>query len=151
MGLMERRVLGRTGLTVPAVGMGTWRTFDVQEAAAEAELWALVDEALRAGANLSDSSPMYGEAERVLAAALTGRRNEAIVATKGLGFDAGEGRMQARRALDWFGGRIDLYQIHNLMAWRAHLEMLERPRDDGSWWPSAPPTGTHLRSTSSPS
>lgn len=142
---MERRVLGRTGLTVPAVGMGTWRTFDVQEAAAEGEVRALVDEALRAGANLFDSSPMYGEAERVLAAALTGRRDEAIVATKVWASTPEEGGMQARRALDWFGGRIDLYQIHNLKAWRAHLEMLERLRDDGvvgaigatHWDPSA--------------
>jgi aryl-alcohol dehydrogenase-like predicted oxidoreductase len=32
---MERRSFGRTGTLVPAIGMGTWRTFDVRGAAAE--------------------------------------------------------------------------------------------------------------------
>ena len=41
-----------------------------------------VTEALEVGANLFDSSPMYGPAERLLGAALDGRRDEAIVATK---------------------------------------------------------------------
>ncbi len=128
---MERRLLGQTGLTVPAVGMGTWRTFDVGSAAAEGAVRARVDEALRAAANMFDSSPMYGEAERVLASALEGRRDEAIVATKVWASTADEGWMQARRALDWFSGRIDLYQIHNLVTWREHLTTLERLRDDG--------------------
>jgi aryl-alcohol dehydrogenase-like predicted oxidoreductase len=142
---MERRVLGRTGLTVPAVGMGTWRTFDVHEDGAEAAVRALVDEALQAGTNVFDSSPMYGEAERVLAAALAGRRDESIVATKVWASTAQEGAMQAQRALDRFGGRVDLYQVHNLVAWRSHLATLERLRDDGvigaigatHWNPSA--------------
>ncbi|MBV8900249.1 MAG: aldo/keto reductase [Verrucomicrobia bacterium] len=43
---------------------------------------AVVDHALAAGANFFDSSPMYGEAERVLGQALQGRRETAIVATK---------------------------------------------------------------------
>ena len=34
--MIERRAFGRSGLTVPAVGMGTWQTFDVSGAAAEA-------------------------------------------------------------------------------------------------------------------
>ncbi len=129
---MERRALGRTGLVVPAVGMGTWQTFDALDAAAEAAARGRVDEALRAGANFFDSSPMYGEAERVLASALAGRRDEAIVATKVWTSTPEEGGIQARRALDWFGGRIDLYQIHNLVAWREHLTTLETLRDAGA-------------------
>jgi aryl-alcohol dehydrogenase-like predicted oxidoreductase len=79
---MEVREPGNSGMRVPAVGMGTWRTFDVRGARAEAGPRAAVDAALEAGANFFDSSPMSGEAERVLGAALEGRRGRALIATK---------------------------------------------------------------------
>ena len=127
---MDQRSLGG-GLRVPAVGMGTWRTLDVRGAAPEAARAAVVDAALRAGANLFDSSPMYGESERVLGAALAGRRDEAIVATKVWASSAAEGREQVERALAVFGGRVDVYQVHNLLAWQEHLPYLEELRDRG--------------------
>ena len=72
---IEERALGETsGLTVPAVGMGTWQTLDVRGAEAEREAHAIVREALDAGARFVDSSPMYGRAERVLSAAVGSRR-----------------------------------------------------------------------------
>ena len=64
---MELRELGRSGMRVPVVGMGTWQTFDVRGEAEEAERGAIVDAALGAGTTLFDTSPMYGESERVLA------------------------------------------------------------------------------------
>jgi hypothetical protein len=36
-----------------------------------------------------------------------------------------QGAAQLARAVDWDGGRVDLMQIHNLVAWPAHLPMLE--------------------------
>lgn len=128
---MEQRILGKSGLQVPAVGMGTWRTFDVTGAAQERNARAIVDAALDAGANFFDSSPMYGQAERVLGLALDDRRDRALVASKIWTPSAAEADAQAQRALSYFGGRIDLYQIHNLVAWREHLLTLERLRDAG--------------------
>jgi aryl-alcohol dehydrogenase-like predicted oxidoreductase len=122
---MERRGLGSSGLFVPVIGMGTWRTFDVKGATAEANAQAVVDHAFAAGADLFDSSPMYGEAERVLGAALKGRRDKAMVATKVWARTLTEGRQQIDRALKFFGGRVELYQIHNLVNWREHLVELE--------------------------
>ncbi|HZS77713.1 MAG TPA: aldo/keto reductase [Ktedonobacteraceae bacterium] len=128
---MEHRTLGKSGLEVPVVGMGTWKTFDVRGKAAETNARVIVDTALHAGANFLDSSPMYGEAERVLGQTLQGRREQAIVATKVWTPSNREGQEQARRALQFFGGYIDLYQVHNLVNWREHLAMLERLRDEG--------------------
>ena len=128
---MEFRTLGQTGLQVPAVGMGTWQTFDVRGQAAEANARATVDAALEAGANFLDSSPMYGEAERVLGLALRDRREEALVATKVWASTLAEGRTQVESALRFFGGHVDLYQVHNLLAWRDQLSLLEEMRDAG--------------------
>jgi aryl-alcohol dehydrogenase-like predicted oxidoreductase len=106
---MEERKLGTSGLTVPAVGMGTWRTFDVRGRRAEENARAVVDTALERGARFFDSSPMYGRAEEVLGTALEGRRDRALVATKVWAGTVEEGRAQVGRALRFFGGRVDLY------------------------------------------
>jgi len=130
---IDARPLGRTsGLTVPAVGMGTWQTLDVRGAEAERRAHEIVAEALGAGARFVDSSPMYGEAERVLGEALAGRRDDAIVATKVWTPDDAEAERQVQRALGWYGGRVDLYQVHNLVGWRKRLTLLERERDRGT-------------------
>lgn len=128
---MEIRTLGQSGLRVPVVGMGTWQTFDVRGEAAEANARAIVDAALDAGANFFDSSPMYGEAERVLGQTLAGRRDKAMIATKVWTSSVERGREQIAAAFRFFGGHIDFYQIHNLLAWRDHLPVLEKLRDEG--------------------
>jgi aryl-alcohol dehydrogenase-like predicted oxidoreductase len=128
---MERRPLGADGPRVPVVGLGTWQTLDVRGAAEEAAAHSVVAAALDAGSTLLDTSPMYGEAERVLADGLGARRDEAFVADKIWTPDARTGEAQARAALDWYGGRVDLYQVHNLVNTRAHLDLLDRLRGEG--------------------
>jgi aryl-alcohol dehydrogenase-like predicted oxidoreductase len=125
---METRNLA--GDEVPVVGMGTWRTLDVR-GPGEANAHAVVRAGLEAGIRVYDTSPMYGEAERVLAEALGERRREAYVATKIWTPDPAEGERQAAAALAWYGGYVDLYQVHNLVNTRAHLALLERLRDEG--------------------
>jgi aryl-alcohol dehydrogenase-like predicted oxidoreductase len=127
---VERRHFGAAGFDVPVVGMGTWQTFDVAADRLAAPR-AVLAEALAGGASFFDSSPMYGRAESVLADALGGHRAQALVATKIWTSSAEEGRHQAARALQWFGGRVDLYQVHNLVSWRDHLMMLEELKSQG--------------------
>ena len=128
---MESRPLGRTGISVPVVGLGTWRTFDVRDPDGQARARAVVDVALDAGSRLMDSSPMYGAAEGVLGRALDGRREAALVATKVWTDDDADAERQISFARLAFGDRIDLYQVHNLVAWPRRLDQLERLRDSG--------------------
>jgi aryl-alcohol dehydrogenase-like predicted oxidoreductase len=127
---MERRALGRTGVELPVVGLGTWVTLDLpdseQDVAGE-----VVEAAFEAGATLVDSSPMYGRAERVLGRTLARRREEAFIATKIWTSSIREGRAQLAAQLRYFGGRVDLEQVHNLVAWREHLDWLELEHEAG--------------------
>ncbi len=127
---MERRRLGRTGWEVPVVGLGTWQTFDVarsQERAAR----EVLNTVWEAGTRLFDSSPMYGRAEAVLGRALGDHRPEAVVATKIWTNSRREAASQLAAQLEFFGGHVELEQIHNLVGWRDHLGWLEEERDAG--------------------
>ena len=122
---MEERKLGKTALRVPVIGMGTWQTFDTG-----ADRSSIVEEALRVGISLFDSSPMYGRAEETLAGALDGRRGQAIIASKIWTGSASDGRAQADHALRLFG-RVEIYQVHNLVAWETQLRTLEQLKGEG--------------------
>jgi len=122
---MERRRLGQSELTVPVIGMGTWRTFDTDE-----DRRPVVSAAIESGIDLFDSSPMYGRAEATLARALEGMRERVQVATKIWTASAEEGRSQADHALRLFGW-VDVYQVHNLVNVPAQLAMLERFKNEG--------------------
>jgi aryl-alcohol dehydrogenase-like predicted oxidoreductase len=117
---MEDRRLG------PVIGLGTWNTFGGDEVRA----LEIVGAALDAGVRCYDSSPMYGGAERSLGAALQGRRGAASVLTKIWTHSASEARRQLADQLSWFG-RVDVEQVHNLVAWEEHLPWLEEERDAG--------------------
>lgn len=123
--------------------MGTWNTFDVPASELPSRR-RVAAAALEQGANLFDSSPMYGRAEHVLSEALGERRNEAIIATKVWTASASEGREQIANALDWYGGRVEFYQVHNLLNWRDHLPVLERLKEEGK---VAAVGATHYRSS----
>ena len=115
---MEYRKLGSLNVSLVGIGCNNfgWRT----DAAGTA---AVVDAALESGISFFDTADCYGagDSEKFLGAALKGRRDKAIIATK-FGIKMGEGKEGAhpkyvREALDASLQRlqtdtIDLYQIH---------------------------------------
>jgi len=123
---VEYRTLGTTGMTVSTYALGTmmfgaWGNPDVSECT------AMVHRALDAGINLIDTADVYdgGRSEEILGGALTGRRDDVVLATKlfnPMGADPnrrGASRRWVVRACeeslrrlgtDW----IDLYQVHRL-------------------------------------
>jgi aryl-alcohol dehydrogenase-like predicted oxidoreductase len=129
---LEHRDLGRSGVEVPVVGLGTWQVLDVRGSEEEEARHEVVRVALEEDANLFDSSPMYGEAERVLGDALRKfGRDRAIVATKVWTSNDSEAERQIKRSLSYFGGRVELYQVHNLVAVERRLDTLHRLKDEG--------------------
>lgn len=128
---MEYRQLGRSGLQVPALSLGTgtfggagamfstWGSTDVQQAT------RLVDICLEAGLNFFDSADIYsaGGAEEILGQAIKGRRDRVLISSKanfptGAGVnDKGSSRFHLLKALDASLKRlgtdyIDLYFMH---------------------------------------
>ncbi|HUG86538.1 MAG TPA: aldo/keto reductase [Euzebya sp.] len=125
---MQQRAMAH--LSVPVVGMGTSGTLDLPDDQL-ALAAAITDAALDSGSTLIDTSPMYGRAEAVLCRALAERRPQALIATKVWTADDEEAERQITTSLAYFGGHVELFQIHNLVGWRTRLDQLERRRDQG--------------------
>ena len=121
--------------TVPVIGMGTWLSFDVADAAALAERERVLQVFFAAGGRLIDSSPMYGRAERVvgeLLARMPAQAGALFSATKLWSPFAAEGRRQHAESLRlWRLARLDLQQVHNLLNTEAHLKTLREARERG--------------------
>lgn len=124
---MKYRMLGKTGLRVSVVGIGTWQlagVWDKQFSLAEVE--ALFREAGDLGINVVDTAECYGdhEAERFIGHCIRGERERWIVATKfghnvanGLGdenFGPDQVQIQLEASLRALGtDYIDVYQMHS--------------------------------------
>ncbi len=81
---VTKRVLGRGGLRVHPVGLGCMGMSEFYGGGDEHESIATIHRAIDLGVDFFDTADMYGpfKNERLLGQALTGRRHEAVVATK---------------------------------------------------------------------
>ena len=81
---MQTRSLGRSGLTVSAIGLGCMSMTDIYGPADPAEAEATIRHALDRGITFIDTADMYGNGknEELVGRALAGRRSEAVLATK---------------------------------------------------------------------
>jgi diketogulonate reductase-like aldo/keto reductase len=113
---------------VPIIGMGTWKSLDTDD---QDLVDDIVSSALAAGTTLIDSSPMYGKSERTLGRALAERRADALVATKVWTDDDDVAERQIADSLSFYGGHIELLQIHNMVSWPERLRRIEELRDAG--------------------
>jgi aryl-alcohol dehydrogenase-like predicted oxidoreductase len=128
---MESRAFGSTGPELPVIGMGTWQTFDVS-GGGQPQVDEVVHAALESGVTVFDASPMYGRSEERLGEALGDRRDAAFLATKTWSQTQPAAEARFAEQLSFFGGPIDLMQIHNLLDWQERLDWLERERERGT-------------------
>lgn len=132
---MRRRGIPSSGETIPIIGLGTARVFDVGSSLSERRP---LEEILRAlisheGA-LVDTSPMYGNAENVIGdlADKVKLRKKLFLATKvwAEGRDAGVAQMDRSFQL-LRTDRIDLMQVHNLIDTDTHLKTIAEWKRSG--------------------
>ena len=132
----HRRVIPSSGESIPAIGLGSWLSFgiDPDNQADMKQRQQLLAEFLDAGGGLLDSSPMYGNAERVIGLCLKqiGHSRQLFSATKVWthGRRGGVVQMEESRAL-WGLPRLDLIQVHNLVDWETHLPSLHDMKQQG--------------------
>lgn len=124
---MKYRILGRTGLRVSAVGLGTMVHAGHFGPMDDGESLSAIETAIDLGVNFIDTSDAYGAgySETLLGQALRGKRDRIILATKGgnvmVGPERGKRnftREYISRVMDESLKRlqtdyVDLYQLHN--------------------------------------
>jgi aryl-alcohol dehydrogenase-like predicted oxidoreductase len=121
------RAIPATGERLPAVGMGTWLTFDVPAGAGRGARLPVLREFFAAGGTLLDSSPMYGYAEAALGQLVPQAKPARVFnATKVWTPLRALGVKQMEESFaHWGVKRFDLMQVHNMLDWETHLATLK--------------------------
>ncbi|HEU4639163.1 MAG TPA: aldo/keto reductase, partial [Candidatus Binatia bacterium] len=124
---MKYRILGRTGLRVSAVGLGTMVHAGHFGPMDDSESLSAIETAVGLGVNFIDTSDAYGAgySETLLGQALRGKRDKVILATKGGNVMVGPDRGKRNFTPDYIDrvmdeslkrlqtDYVDLYQLHN--------------------------------------
>src|ERR687895_513304 len=146
---MKYRTLGRTGLRVSAVGLGTMVHAGHFGPMDDRESLSAIETAMELGVNFIDTSDAYGSgySETLLGQALRGKRDKVILATKGGNVMVGPERGKRNFSADYIArvmdeslkrlqtDYIDLYQLHNptsdVIKSGEVWEVLDRRRKEG--------------------
>jgi diketogulonate reductase-like aldo/keto reductase len=122
------RRIPSTGEAVPAVGLGSWITFNVgNDPVLRDDCAAVMEAFFNAGGRVIDSSPMYGSSQAVIGYGLQklGPPAGLFAADKVWTSAPSGGPADVEQSLQsWAIPAFDLLQVHNLVAWQAHLPLL---------------------------
>jgi diketogulonate reductase-like aldo/keto reductase len=131
-----RKTIPSSGEQIPAIGMGTSITFNIGNDSVALEQRADVLRVFfEMGGGMIDSSPMYGSSEAVIGR-LLGKMDPLpaglFSATKVWTSSAENApeEINTSRKL-WGVHQFDLLQVHNLLAWKAHLKTLFTMKEKG--------------------
>ena len=129
------RPIPATGERVPAVGLGSWITFNVGgDQLLRAECRAVMAAFFEEGGGMIDSSPMYGSSQEVIGDALAKLdRPAGLFSADKVWTRAADGSAQiAETARRWGVERFDLLQVHNLIDREANLDTLAAMKEAGA-------------------
>ena len=133
---MLRRTIPSSGESLPIIGLGTSRVFDVDpEDREELKIRKeIIEVLLNNGGSLVDTSPMYGQSEDLLGKILDDypRRNELFLATKVWIKGKHEGEQQISESFKKMNtAKMELIQIHNLVDWKTQIKTLRQMKESG--------------------
>ncbi|MDE5455162.1 twin-arginine translocation signal domain-containing protein [Bradyrhizobium sp. CSA112] len=131
-----RRPIPSTREEIPIVGLGTWITFNVgNDPALRDECARVMAAFFESGGRMIDSSPMYGSSQPVIGYGLQklGRPSALFSAEKVWTSSGAAGPPQIEQSRRFWGvPKFDLVQVHNLLAWKAHLQTLFQMKATGT-------------------
>lgn len=129
-----KRIIPSSNEALPAVGVGTWQTFDVGNSNSELDpLRDVLKQLVEQQASVVDSSPMYGRSEKVVGDLSTelGINQKLFMATKVWTSGRDAGIKQMENSFQLMGRKqMDLMQIHNLVDWRTHYKTLQQWKEE---------------------
>ena len=127
---MISRPIPSTGEQLPAIGIGSYQTFDTKDIAAVTPVLAKF---LELGGRVVDSSPMYGRAEIAIGAMMKQLKAVPWLATKVWTTGKAAGNAQMKESLKQLGvAKLELMQIHNLVDWKTQLATLREWKAAGT-------------------
>ena len=115
------------------IGLGSWITFNVgNDRPAREQCAQVMRNFFDSGGRLIDCSPMYGSSQGVIGEALKklAAQQRVFSAEKVWTSSAGAEQIEATRQF-WGVPRIDLLQVHNLLAWQEQLPLLQAMKAAG--------------------
>ncbi|MDZ4809866.1 MAG: aldo/keto reductase [Bacteroidota bacterium] len=128
------RTIPSTGEKIPAIGLGSWLTFDVGSSPAQIQpVKAVIKSFYEAGGRLVDSSPMYGRSEQAIGQAATelGLTEKLWMITKVWTTGENQGKTQIENSKNLFKTWPKLLQVHNLQDVKTHLRTLRVLKEEG--------------------
>lgn len=130
------RTIPSSGEKIPVIGLGSWLVFaiDPDDEKQLASRTAIIDEFLKLGGGMLDSSPMYGVAQEVIGKSLAriGHSDGLFSATKVWTRGDRAAFLQMDESMRLWGlEKLDLMQVHNLVDWQRHLPTLHQMKEEG--------------------
>lgn len=128
------RTIPSSGEAIPAVGLGSWITFNVGDDPVLRDACADVMAAFfAAGGAVVDSSPMYASSQSTIGYGLAKAKPQRVFCADKVWVSPGSaGPAQIGRSRAYWGiERFELLQVHNLLDWQAHLPTLHAMKAEG--------------------
>ena len=135
--IVNKKIIPKSGEKITPIGMGSWLTFDVMPTKTNIKNCVeILKIFFKKEGQIIDSSPMYGQAEKIIGLSLKNitesNKKNLFPATKIWTPMNNMGMKQFKDSLDlWNINKFSLVQVHNLVNYDSHFELLKNLKKKG--------------------